>query len=120
MVIRITSSGRTGSVAVREFADEHGKRWRAWDIRPDLIHPKTKAEDYLAECYDVGWIVFESFSGDEKRRLCPYPKNWSDASESELSDMLARADPVAPLKLVAERQPAGEVMNPPIGLDLAG
>lgn len=100
-------------MAVREFNDEHGKRWRAWDIRPDAIHPKTRAEDYLAECFDVGWIVFESLSGDDKRRLCPYPVRWSEADEMDLRQMLARADRVAPHKLAAERQASGEAANAP-------
>lgn len=97
------------SMAVREFTDESGTQWRAWDIRPDAIHPKTKAEDYLAECYDVGWIVFETLSGEEKRRLCPYPVRWAEAELHELRDMLARADVVPRHKLAAERQVSGEL-----------
>jgi len=92
---------------VREFADDKGREWRAWDIRPEAIHPQTKAEDYLADCYVVGWIVFETKSGDEKRRLCPYPKRWADAPDFELRDMLGRATKVPPHKLDAERQTAG-------------
>jgi hypothetical protein len=95
-------------MAVREFTDEQGRSWRAWDIRPDAIHPKTKAEDYLAACYDVGWIVFETLSGNEKRRLCPYPVRWAEATNEELCHMLARAESVAPHKLAAERQTSGE------------
>src|ERR1043166_293755 len=101
-------------MAVREFTDENGKHWRAWDIRPDAIHPQTKAEDYLAECYDVGWIVFETLSGDQKRRLCPYPIRWAEATNDELRHMLARAEAVAPHKLAAERQPSGENAPPEI------
>lgn len=97
-------------MAVREFTDENGKRWRAWDIRPDAIRPKTKAEDYLAACYDVGWVVFETLSGDEKRRLCPYPVRWADAPVFQLREMLARAEAVPPHKLAAERQVGGETL----------
>jgi hypothetical protein len=96
-------------MAVREFTDENGKRWRAWDIHPDAIRPKTKAEDYLAACYDVGWIVFESLSGDEKRRLCPYPARWAEVAVFELREMLARAEVVPPRKLASERQVGGEL-----------
>jgi hypothetical protein len=107
LVIGIT--GKQESMAVREFTDQNGIQWRAWDIRPDAIHPKTKAEDYLAECYDVGWIVFETLSGEEKRRLCPYPVRWAEADVHELWEMLARADVVPPHKLAAERQVGGEL-----------
>jgi hypothetical protein len=92
-------------MAVREFVDEDGRAWRAWDIRPDAIHPVTKSEDYLAACYDVGWIVFETIPGDEKRRLCPYPKRWIDGSDAELRALLHAADPVPPHKLASQRRP---------------
>jgi hypothetical protein len=104
-------------MSVREFKDEQGREWRAWDIRPDAIHPQTKAEDYLAECYDVGWIVFETAAADEKRRLCPYPKRWAEATEPELLDMLARADAVPPHKLAAERRTIGESAAAPAPVD---
>src|SRR5258708_39794518 len=91
-------------MAVREFTDEHGVAWRAWDIRPEAIHPQTRGEDYLADCYVVGWIVFETASGNEKRRLCPWPTKWARASVGQLREMLARAEPVPRRKLEAERQ----------------
>ena len=45
-------------MAVREFSDERGLAWRAWEIKPEAIHPQTKAEHYLADCYTLDWIVF--------------------------------------------------------------
>ena len=90
-------------MAVREFKAE-GKDWRAWEIRPEAIHPVTRAEDYLSDCFTTGWLVFETKSGDEKRRLCPYPKAWSRATENQLTEMLDTADRVPPRKLQAERQ----------------
>jgi hypothetical protein len=83
-------------MAFREFTDASGRRWRAWDIRPEAIHPVTKAEDYLADCFVTGWIVFETVSGDEKRRLCPWPMRWMDRTEEQLRELLARAELVPP------------------------
>jgi hypothetical protein len=74
-------------MAVREFRDSSGRKWRAWDIKPEEIHPVTKAEDYLADCYVTGWIVFETVSGDE------------------------RAERVPPHKLRAEQQAIGEPLS---------
>jgi hypothetical protein len=91
-------------MAVREFRDESGRWWRAWDIKPEEIHPVTKGEDYLADCYVTGWIVFETRAGDEKRRLCPWPMRWTQESESGLRKLLARASPVPPFKLREERE----------------
>jgi hypothetical protein len=90
-------------MAVREFRAE-GKEWRAWEIRPEKIHPVTRAEDYLSDCFTTGWLVFETKSGDEKRRLCPYPKAWLKATDGQLASMLDGADRVPRRKLEAERQ----------------
>jgi hypothetical protein len=103
-------------MAVREFTDEHGVAWRAWDIRPEAIHPQTRAEDYLADCFVVGWIVFETVAQDEKRRLCPWPAKWAKASVGQLRELLARAERVTQRKLDAERevvtsQAAADVME---------
>lgn len=95
-------------MAVREFRDSSGRKWRAWDIKPEEIHPVTRAEDYLADCYVTGWIVFETLSGNEKRRLCPWPIRWTEESEAGLRRLLERADPVLPHKLQAERENISE------------
>ena len=82
-------------MAVREFEDDSGKRWRVWCITPEAIHPVTRAEDYLADCYQLGWLVFETTSGDLKRRLCPFPANWAQRDDGELRELLDKAEPVA-------------------------
>jgi hypothetical protein len=91
-------------MTVREFRDNEGKEWRAWEITPEAIHPVTRAEDYLSDCFTVGWLVFETRSGDDKRRLCPYPKAWVQATDAQLVALLGDADRVPPRKLYAERQ----------------
>jgi hypothetical protein len=82
-------------MAVREFEDDSGRRWRVWCITPEAIHPVTRAEDYLADCYQLGWLVFETTSGDLKRRLCPFPANWDQRDDGELRELLDKAEPVA-------------------------
>lgn len=90
-------------MAVREFRDEGGRLWRAWDIRPEAIYPPTRSEDWLADCYITGWIVFETITADEKRRLCPWPINWAEADEKRLRQLLAAAE-VVPAQRVAEQR----------------
>ena len=90
-------------VAVREFTDEAGRTWRAWEILPEAIHPRIKAEDYLADCYETGWIVFETTDGRAKRRLCPYPHAWDTFSEKELRRLLDRAEAVSSSKRAQPR-----------------
>ena len=99
-------------MAVREFDDERGKRWRVWCITPEAIHPVTRAEDYLADCYQLGWLVFETTSGDDKRRLCPFPKDWERAGDQEFRDLLSRAEAVPTRKLSRERMTEQQLQSP--------
>jgi hypothetical protein len=98
----------TAAMPVRQFTDDNGREWRAWDIKPEEIHPVTKGEDYLADCYTTGWIVFQSTSGDEKRRLCPWPKNWTKAPVQELRKLLRMAQVVPPHRVKAQREGGAE------------
>ena len=75
-------------MAVRDFVDAEGVRWRVWPVVPEALQPKTAAEDYLGE-YESGWLCFESLS--ERRRLPEYPKAWEQLSESELCALLRLA-----------------------------
>jgi|SRR5689334_10090735 len=99
-------------MAVREFVDEHGKAWRVWCILPESIHPVTRAEDYLADCYQLGWLVFERTTGDEKRRLCPYPRDWESVDEQALRSMLGQSEFVRPRRSSPERGIEREVIRP--------
>jgi hypothetical protein len=80
-------------MALREFTDADGIRWKAWDVTSDQIHPKTKAEDYMHDLAD-GWLVFERWDGEEKRRLCPYPHDWEESTDAALLTLFAQADRV--------------------------
>jgi hypothetical protein len=83
-------------MAVREFTARDGRRWRAWDVSPEAIEPMTRAEDYLADCFRDGWVVFETFDGTDKRRLCPPPYAWEYRSDANLEDLLMRAEVLLP------------------------
>lgn len=98
-------------MAVREFTDASGREWRAWDIKPEEIHPVTKGEDYLADCYVTGWVVFETKAGDEKRRLCPWPMAWMDETERGLRRLLGMAEVVPPHRVRAERESGAEAVT---------
>jgi hypothetical protein len=72
-------------MAVRDFVDAAGVSWKVWPVIPEVLQPKTAAEDYLGE-YETGWLCFESVA--ERRRLPEYPKNWEQLSEAELRALL--------------------------------
>jgi hypothetical protein len=90
-------------MAVREFTARDGRRWRAWDVSPEAIEPLTRGEDYLADCFRDGWVVFETLDGSDKRRLCPPPYGWEHRSDANLEDLLERADILRPRGVVRVR-----------------
>jgi hypothetical protein len=73
---------------VREFVDSNGVEWRAWEVTPDALYPPTRGEDYLADCYQLGWIVLETKSGDRRVRVCPIPRNWQQFDDAQLEALL--------------------------------
>ncbi|HKO17074.1 MAG TPA: hypothetical protein VJU87_12605 [Gemmatimonadaceae bacterium] len=79
-------------MAVREFTDSKGVAWRAWEITPDAIYPPTRAEDYLADCYRSGWVVFETYAGDRRIRVCPTPPEWMHLTAAELEALIESGD----------------------------
>jgi hypothetical protein len=95
-------------MAVREFTDSSGREWRVWNVVPEAIHPQTKTEDYLADMYHTGWLVFETKAEDEKRRLADFPRDWSELPDRALRVLLGRAEIIPPRKLRALREARGE------------
>ena len=73
-------------MAYREFTDQAGVRWRAWDTYPSSV-------SNVRSVYAAGWLGFES--DGERRRLHPVPAGWADASDGELWEMLREAVPIA-------------------------
>ena len=80
-------------MAVRDFVDLNGVKWRVWPVTPSSIQPKTAAEDYLGD-YEDGWLCFES--NTERRRLAKYPRNWETLSDNGLLQLLRTAAVVTP------------------------
>lgn len=80
-------------MAYREFIDEGGTTWRAWDT-----YPVSAAN--VRPGYEGGWLGFES--DGERRRLAPVPAAWEEASDSQLREMLTRAHPSRPARAALE------------------
>lgn len=69
-------------MALREFTDESGRTWCAWDTRPTSAQVRPEFAD--------GWLTFES--GEEKRRLSPVPDGWDTLPIDHLCLLLRAAD----------------------------
>jgi hypothetical protein len=87
-------------MAVRDFIDLKGAKWKVWPVTPSSIRPKTAAEDYLGD-YGDGWLVFESAT--ERRRLAKYPANWDTLSDNGLLQLLKSAAVVTARKTPADK-----------------
>ncbi len=81
-------------MAVRDFVDSEGVRWSVWPVVPEMLQPRTAAEDYLGE-YEAGWLCFESAT--ERRRLAEYPEDWDRLADEELR-ILLRVAAVVPAR----------------------
>lgn len=72
-------------MAIREFTDSAGIKWRVWATMPA---PGAVRE----ESYKNGWLTFES--ADVRKRLAPSPRGWEEASVERLELMCRAADVV--------------------------
>jgi len=77
-------------VRVLVFTDESDRPWEVHEIR-DPILPGRRNRFLRAE-YSEGWLLFTS--GDERRRLAPYPPGWRFADASRLRCWVNDALPV--------------------------
>lgn len=79
-------------MAVREFVDSSGVKWRVWNTRP------SRGEMLSGE-FEHGWLTFESATA--LRRCTPIPRDWETAAPDRL-ELLCRG------ATAAERQsPSG-------------
>lgn len=104
-------------MAYREFVDEHGVAWEAWDVYPTHVERRIRSGAWLEqgeedrrqtdggpraqvrEEYAQGWLAFQCRG--ERRRLAPIPDDWVDLETGELIALCARATPIgSPRRLV--------------------
>jgi hypothetical protein len=100
--------GRKELMAVRDFVDEKGEKWRVWPVLRSSIHPRTAAEDYLGD-YGEGWLCFES--PKERRRLAHYPDDWDKMADPDLCALLSKAA-VVPVRGKPTPSKPGDSLNP--------
>jgi hypothetical protein len=72
------------------FRDEADRTWEVREIRQPLLPSRGKL--LLCGEYAGGWLLF--ISGDERRRLAPYPPGWRLADASRLRCWVNDARPV--------------------------
>jgi hypothetical protein len=104
-------------VAHKTFRDAAGRVWEVWPVsvaylerraNPEMSRPPQGRErrrrpsfrQRLTPPWSGGWLTFETKG--EKRRLAPYPEDWSEKTDAELETLCARAISVAPSRRLIE------------------
>jgi hypothetical protein len=62
------------------FTDESNRAWEVREIREPIL--PARHELLVRGEYGAGWLLFSS--GDERRRLAPYPRGWRLAGVAQL------------------------------------
>jgi hypothetical protein len=91
----------------RQFVDADGMRWEVWEVQPTLIERRRVAERRRAPRGDPdrrsawtnrptfplgmrhGWLAFQC--AFERRRIAPFPDDWSDLDDPALRALLRQA-----------------------------
>jgi hypothetical protein len=107
-------------MALREFTDSGGRRWRVWDVYPTLAERRERnagpprgarerrrhvqPRPAIAPSLARGWLVFEASDG-ERRRLAPIPDDasaWSSATDDMLRTWCGLATPAPSARRLIE------------------
>lgn len=112
----------------REFKDDQGHLWEAWEVRPASIErrqdddrrgqPRTFGDRRSSELQlrllggmKDGWLTFQC--GVERRRLAPIPEGWASLPDATLVMLAAKAASVSRSGLSSKI--AGFGATPPMG-----
>ncbi len=91
-------------MALREFTDGGGVRWRVWKVIP-LTSTRGPENGRISMSGPVaGWLCFER--DGEKRRLTPVPDGWEALEEHDLCALLATAERVRRIPRPQVTEPA--------------
>jgi hypothetical protein len=82
--------GKERDTSVREFIDDTGHTWRAWQVIPGLSRTSARGRGFLGNFQD-GWICFEGLNTTARRRLPFRQPNWTNITDEELQRLLAQA-----------------------------
>ena len=87
---RTPSEAAADDVMVLAFTDETNRAWEVREIRDPILPERAKL--LLRHGYEGGWLLF--VSGEERRRLAPYPPGWRFADPVRLRCWVNDALPV--------------------------
>ena len=85
-----TRDTRDADGRVLVFMDESDRSWEVHEIRDAILTDRRNR--YIRSEYSAGWLLF--VSGEERRRLAPYPPGWRFADAARLRCWVNDALPV--------------------------
>jgi len=102
-----TDTGNTheADAWVRVFTDESDRSWEVHEIRDTLLPDRRNR--FLRSEFSQGWLLF--VSGEERRRLAPYPEGWRFADAARLRCWVNDALPVRAMTSGAAMQKEREL-----------
>lgn len=89
-------------MAARTFTDSAGLTWSVFEV-----HRASQSAGAVSPGLEHGWLAFSS--GDNRRRLAPFPSGWESSTDSELETLCESARRVEP-----SRAPANAILRPRI------
>lgn len=87
---RDTRETRDSDARVLVFTDEFDRSWEVHEIRDPVL--PDRRDRFLRSEFSAGWLLF--VSGEERRRLAPYPPGWRFADAARLRCWVNDALPV--------------------------
>jgi len=104
-------------MAHRTFRDASGRTWHVWTVEPLFVERRLNppspdnppvierrirpsARMKIGPEWTKGWLAFET-SG-EKRRLAPFPPEWTGYTDEQLAELCAGATKVQPARPLLE------------------
>jgi hypothetical protein len=97
-------------VPARTFEDSTGVVWEVFEVHRSSAKPGA-----VSSGLEAGWLAF--VSGDQKRRLAPYPREWESAAAAELERLCGLARVAVNVRLPGDperrRTPRPAPFQPP-------
>lgn len=99
-------------MAARTFTDSAGLTWSVFEV-----HRSSQKAGAVSPGYEHGWLAFAS--GDNRRRLAPFPSTWETCTEAELELLCETARHVEPARYPADHVPRPRIRPSRLDTELA-
>ena len=93
-------------MSYRQFKDDQGRAWEAWEVHPSLVERRMQFERrsqsrpssdrrshrefrlVMPRELRAGWLAVQH--GEAKLRLAPVPDGWMHLTDAELAELVER------------------------------